>query len=79
MRIGRDSAFNAAVVTVVSVPCQQILQVAGIAPTGTRVKDICLALGVESSPKHVEGAGGLCPEFRDSAVQGRQLGKESHA
>jgi len=41
--------------TVASAPYQQILHVLGTAPTGMRAKDICLALGVDASPKHVEG------------------------
>lgn len=48
--------FTAEDPTVASAPYQQILQVLGAAPTGMRAKDICLALDVEPSPKHVEGA-----------------------
>jgi hypothetical protein len=41
--------------TIASGPDQQILHILGTAPTGMRAKGICLALGVEPSPKHVEG------------------------
>ncbi|MFI7207516.1 hypothetical protein [Micromonospora aurantiaca (nom. illeg.)] len=41
--------------TIASAPYQQILHVLGAAPHGMRAKGICLALGVEPSPKHVEG------------------------
>ena len=47
--------FTADDPTIASAPYQQILAVLGTAPTGMRAKDICLALGVEPSPKHVEG------------------------
>ena len=42
--------------TVASAPYQQILHVLRSTPSGMRAKDICLALGVDASPKHVEGA-----------------------
>jgi hypothetical protein len=41
---------------VISSAYQQILAVLGTTATGMRAKDICLALGVEPLPKHVEGA-----------------------
>lgn len=47
--------FTADDPTIASAPYQQILAVLGTAPTGMRAKDICLALGIEPSPKHVEG------------------------
>ncbi|MEV0158356.1 hypothetical protein AB0H57_32405 [Micromonospora sp. NPDC050686] len=47
--------FTADDPTIASAPYQQILAVLGSAPAGMRAKDICLALGVEPSPKHVEG------------------------
>jgi hypothetical protein len=47
--------FTADDPTIASAPYQQILTVLGAAPAGMRAKDICLALGVEPSPKHVEG------------------------
>ena len=42
--------------TVVSAAYQQILTVLGTATAGMRAKDVCLALGIEPLPKHVEGA-----------------------
>lgn len=48
--------FTADDPTIASAPYQQILEVLATAPTGMRAKGICLALGVEPSPKHVEGA-----------------------
>ncbi|MFU8855159.1 hypothetical protein ACNAW0_29985 [Micromonospora sp. SL1-18] len=48
--------FTAEDPTVASAPYQQILAVLNTAPTGMRAKDICIAVGVEPSPKHVEGA-----------------------
>ncbi|MEV0811520.1 hypothetical protein [Micromonospora sp. NPDC050200] len=48
--------FTAEDPTVASAPYQQILAVLDAAPTGMRAKDICIAVGVEPSPKHVEGA-----------------------
>lgn len=48
--------FTADDPTVASAPYQQILAVLGTTATGMRAKDICVALGVEPSPKHVEGA-----------------------
>ncbi|MEU8376583.1 hypothetical protein AB0C22_26170 [Micromonospora sp. NPDC048894] len=48
--------FTADDPTIASAPYQQILEVLTTAPTGMRAKGICLALGVEPSPKHVEGA-----------------------
>lgn len=47
--------FTADDPTITSAPYQQILHILGTAPTGMRAKGICLALGVEPSPKHVEG------------------------
>lgn len=41
--------------TIVSAAYQQILAVLGTATAGMRAKDICLALGIEPLPKHVEG------------------------
>ncbi|WP_038843249.1 hypothetical protein [Salinispora arenicola] len=46
--------FTADDPAIASVPYQQILHVLATAPTGMRAKGICLALGVEPSPKHVE-------------------------
>lgn len=46
--------FTADDPTIASGPYQQILHVLGTAPTGMRAKGICLALGVEPLPKHVE-------------------------
>lgn len=42
--------------TIASAPYQQILTVLAANPAGMRAKDICLAVGVEPIPKHVEGA-----------------------
>lgn len=42
--------------TIASAPYQQILTILAEHPAGMRAKDICLAVGVEPSPKHVEGA-----------------------
>jgi hypothetical protein len=42
--------------TIASAPYQQILTVLAEHPDGMRAKDICVAVGVEPSPKHVEGA-----------------------
>ncbi|MFD0975039.1 hypothetical protein [Plantactinospora endophytica] len=47
--------FTADDPTIASAPYQQILHILGTAPAGMRAKGICLALGVEPSPKHVEG------------------------
>jgi hypothetical protein len=47
--------FTADDPTFASTPYQQILEVLATAPAGMRAKGICLALGVEPSPKHVEG------------------------
>lgn len=47
--------FTADDPTTASAPYQQILAVLGDEPAGMRAKGICLALGVEPSPKHVEG------------------------
>lgn len=47
--------FTADDPTIASGPYQQILHVLGTAPAGMRAKGICLALGVEPSPKNVEG------------------------
>ncbi|MFR9781002.1 hypothetical protein ACL02O_33840 [Micromonospora sp. MS34] len=47
--------FTADDPTIASTPYQQILAVLRAAPAGMRAKDICLALDVEPSPKHVEG------------------------
>jgi hypothetical protein len=48
--------FTADDPTVVSAAYQQILTVLGTATAGMRAKDVCLALGIEPLPKHVEGA-----------------------
>jgi hypothetical protein len=48
--------FTADEPTVTSSAYQQILAVLQTTDTGMRAKDICLALGVEPLPKHVEGA-----------------------
>jgi multidrug resistance efflux pump len=48
--------FTADDPTIASAPYQQILTVLHTAPTGIRAKDICLALGVDPIPKHVESA-----------------------
>jgi hypothetical protein len=42
--------------TIASAPYQQILVVLAANPAGMRAKDICLAVGVDPAPKHVEGA-----------------------
>ena len=42
--------------TIISAAYQQILAVLGTATAGMRAKDVCLALGIEPLPKHVEGA-----------------------
>jgi hypothetical protein len=47
--------FTADDPTIASAPYQQILEALTATPTGMRAKDICLTLGVEPSPKHVEG------------------------
>jgi hypothetical protein len=47
--------FTAEDPTVISSAYQQILAVLSTATTGMRAKDICLALGIEPLPKHVEG------------------------
>ena len=48
--------FTAEDPTVASTPYQQILAVLAEHPTGIRAKDICIAVSVDPSPKHVEGA-----------------------
>jgi hypothetical protein len=48
--------FTADDPTVISAAYQQILAVLGTASAGMRAKDVCLALGIEPLPKHVEGA-----------------------
>lgn len=48
--------FTADDPTVVSAAYQQILAVLGTANAGMRAKDVCLALGIDPLPKHVEGA-----------------------
>ncbi|MGC4790576.1 hypothetical protein ACLQ22_22425 [Micromonospora sp. DT178] len=48
--------FTADDPTIASAPYQQILAILDTTATGMRAKDICIALGVEPSPKHVEGA-----------------------
>lgn len=48
--------FTADDPTIVSAAYQQILAVLGTASAGMRAKDVCLALGIEPLPKHVEGA-----------------------
>jgi hypothetical protein len=47
--------FTADDPTVVSAAYQQILAVLGTTSAGMRAKDICLTLGIEPLPKHVEG------------------------
>jgi len=47
--------FTADDPTIASTPYQQILEVLAATPAGMRAKGICLALGIEPSPKHVEG------------------------
>ncbi|GAA2717686.1 hypothetical protein [Actinoplanes palleronii] len=42
--------------TIASAPYQQILAVLAANPAGLRAKDICLAVSVDPTPKHVEGA-----------------------
>ena len=42
--------------TIASAPYQQILAVLAANPAGMRAKDICVAIGVDPAPKHVEGA-----------------------
>ncbi|GIE34862.1 hypothetical protein Ait01nite_079070 [Actinoplanes italicus] len=42
--------------TIASAPYQQILAVLVANPAGMRARDICLAVGVDPAPKHVEGA-----------------------
>ena len=42
--------------TIASAPYQQILAALAAHPAGMRAKDICLAVGVDPIPKHVEGA-----------------------
>lgn len=42
--------------TIASAPYQQILAVLTANPAGMRAKDVCLAVGVDPIPKHVEGA-----------------------
>lgn len=48
--------FTADDPTIISSAYQQILAVLGSATAGMRAKDVCLALGIEPLPKHVEGA-----------------------
>jgi hypothetical protein len=48
--------FTADDPTIASAPYQQILAILDTTATGMRAEDICIALGVEPSPKHVEGA-----------------------
>lgn len=48
--------FTAEEPTIASAPYQQILAVLDTVTTGMRAKDVCLALGVEPLPKHVESA-----------------------
>ncbi|MBX7269555.1 hypothetical protein KIF24_30935 [Micromonospora sp. Llam7] len=55
LRAVTAAEFTADDPTIASAPYQQILHILGTTPTGMRAKDICLALGVEPSPKHVEG------------------------
>lgn len=47
--------FTAEDPTIASAPYQQTRAVLGTTATGMRAKDICIAVGVEPSPKHVEG------------------------
>ncbi|WFE98593.1 hypothetical protein [Micromonospora sp. WMMD964] len=55
LRTLTTTEFTADDPTIASGPYQQILHVLSTAPTGMRAKGICLALGVEPSPKNVEG------------------------
>lgn len=48
--------FTAEEPTIASAPYQQIIAVLDTVTTGMRAKEICLALGVEPLPKHVESA-----------------------
>ncbi|WP_328460650.1 hypothetical protein OHA21_01805 [Actinoplanes sp. NBC_00393] len=48
--------FTAEDPTIASTPYQQILAVLHAAPAGMRAKDICLAVGVDPAPSHVESA-----------------------
>ncbi|GLW36059.1 hypothetical protein [Actinoplanes regularis] len=41
--------------TIASAPYQQILAAFAANPAGMRAKDICIAVGVDPVPKHVEG------------------------
>ena len=50
-----EAEFTADDPTVISSAYQQILAVLDTATAGMRAKDICLALGIEPLPKHVEG------------------------
>ncbi|WBB73677.1 hypothetical protein O7602_29155 [Micromonospora sp. WMMD1128] len=73
--------FTADDPTIASSPYQQILAVLGAAPTGMRAKGICLALGVEPSPKHVETYGHVLPARTRQAASAidRVLGEEGSA
>ncbi|MFC7532813.1 hypothetical protein [Actinoplanes sp. GCM10030250] len=48
--------FTADDPTIASTPYQQILTTLRDAPDGMRAKDICLAVGVDPTPGHVESA-----------------------
>ncbi|MFI7208990.1 hypothetical protein [Micromonospora aurantiaca (nom. illeg.)] len=65
--------FTADDPTIASGPYQQILTVLGTAPAGMRAKGICLALGVEPSPKHVEGTPCVPQQLTDPATRKRPL------
>ncbi|MEV0610945.1 hypothetical protein AB0I61_31785 [Polymorphospora rubra] len=56
LRALATAEFTADDPTIASAPYQQILAVLGTTTSGMRAKDICIALGVEPSPKHVESA-----------------------
>ncbi|SCE76333.1 hypothetical protein GA0070618_3963 [Micromonospora echinospora] len=56
LRILTAAEFTADDPTIASAPYQQILTVLDTTTTGMRAKDICLALGVDPIPKHVESA-----------------------
>lgn len=56
LRMLAAAEFTADDPTVISSAYQQILAVLATSGTGMRAKDVCLALGIEPLPKHVEGA-----------------------
>ncbi|WP_431911860.1 hypothetical protein [Micromonospora carbonacea] len=66
--------FTADDPTIASAPYQQILHILATAPAGMRAKSICLALGVEPLPKHVEGLpGGDGPVVVGVEIDGRPV------